>query len=198
MEVSDTGYGLTILIETQQVPHHDWMSYVCWYSLTKNLPDAKVVVTCARANNSFNLMRWTYSCRVPLLFHKNLPWLEQQSLVESRKKHNFYPNFLSIIPEMVCVRDFQEGEFKYNILQKNNYYKNLDSLFCDCRSENPTVFVTYDEGWGKFVTSSWIHKLSCPISVNVSYVQPNMTVNETKLGRIWDSASRTYQSVSRG
>jgi hypothetical protein len=45
----NTGNGLRIFITCNYLPHHDWMTFISWYSIKKNLPDAKVVISCDKS-----------------------------------------------------------------------------------------------------------------------------------------------------
>lgn len=190
MKISPTGDGLNILIGCDYLPHHDWMSFLCWYSLSKNLPDAKVTVACHRRLMRYDFFGWTRKCKVPFILHKATDDEGQVATVDARP-------LLVIPPDVVCVRDFNESGFSPDVLA-DGVHRLVDGLSCDCKEDKPCVFVTYPGGWGKFVTGSWINKMSCPFSVGVKYAQGNMTTNEVRIGRLWSAVTPLFQTVSRG
>ena len=51
-----TGVNLNILISCDNSWHHCWMSYATWYSIYKNLPDAKVALSVPRG--TVNYFHW--------------------------------------------------------------------------------------------------------------------------------------------
>ena len=73
MSISATGEGLDILISTACSIHQDWQAFSAWYSIYRNLPDARVSILCARdfANGKvpFN---WPIRCGVSFFQHENI------------------------------------------------------------------------------------------------------------------------------
>lgn len=165
------------------------------------MPDAHVVVSSNRGGMGLDIYNWTRMCGVPMLYHRDgLSADDLQHFVLTHPKGKAKPPILTVQPEYMCVRDFDEagtkidqfdGEFSRNLTD-------LQELRSNCKDENPTVFVNYPDGWGKFVTKAWLNKASTPLVTGVSLTTAGMTVNETRLGRLWEGAARLYQSVSRG
>ena len=208
--ISSIGDNLNILISCNYTIHDNWMSFLCWYSLTKNLPQAKVVIACNRTMNSGNseLFGWTRKCNIPFELHKSTDREGQINLV--LQKGIVVAPLLVLRPDTVAIRDFEESGFDTNILEgKVLKASDLPEICCEAmvpnsdRSstkhyEKPCVFVTYSNGWGKFVTSSWIHKGGCPFTSENRYGHGNMTTNETRIGKLWSAVSPLFQTVSRG
>lgn len=196
MSISPTGDGLNVLIACDYVPHHSWMAFLCWYSLTKNLPDAKVGIACHRRLMKHNLYDWCRKCKVPFLLHKAE---EDQAAVALQLKLVATP-LLVVPPDSVCLRDFEEGGFSPDAIGQDRIYRLEEAagLSCDCKEENPCVFVRYAEGWGKFVTASWIHKLACPFVTDKRYLYGSMTANELRIGKLWSAVAPLFQTVARG
>jgi hypothetical protein len=165
------------------------MSFFCWYSITKNLPDSKVFVAAHRRKMTYDIFNWTRKCNIPLFLHKET---DSEGQIQEVLKKVEKP-LLVIPPDCFCIRDFDEAGFKLDIfdVQRPN-----SELLCDCREEKPCVFATYSNGWGKFVTSSWINKMGCP-PLDVKYNQGILTVNESRIGKLWDAATPLFQTVSR-
>lgn len=193
MTISSTGDGLNILIACDYLPHHNWMSFLCWYSLTKNLPDAKVFVASHRRLMKHDLFIWTRKCKVPFILHKAS---DDEGQIQSAIDYGVSKPLLVVSPEYICVRDFDESGFSPESLSEVKW---LDAeLSCDCKEARPCSFVTYSNGWGKFVTSSWINKMSCPFLFGVKYSQGDLTANELRIGRLWSAATPLFLTVSRG
>lgn len=193
MTISSTGDGLNILIACDYLPHHNWMSFLCWYSITKNLPEAKVYLASHRRLMKYKLFDWTRKCNVSFILHKET---DSQGQIEASLNYGISKPLLVIPPDSICVRDFDESGFSPETLSE--VIKLDDALLCDCKEERSCAFVTYSNGWGKFVTSSWINKTSCPFLFGVKYGQGNLTINEVRIGRLWSAATPLFQIVSRG
>ena len=62
--MSHFGKNLNFSITSKSTPLHDWLSFVCWYSISKNLPQSKVCITTKKEINNFNLFSWAYKLKV--------------------------------------------------------------------------------------------------------------------------------------
>lgn len=192
MKITSIGDGLTILISCNYSTHHDWMSYLCWYSLSKNLPDAKVIIGCNRTLCDFSLFRWTYKCKIPFFLHKATDFQGQIDIINAKNP------LLVVPPHVICVRDFDEAEFSPNALSEEKVYKLDESLSCDCREDKSNVFASYEDGWGKFVTATWIDKSGNPFLFGDKFSKGDLTPNEVRIGRLWEAAIPLFQIVSGG
>lgn len=193
MTISSTGDGLNILIACDYLPHHNWMSFLCWYSLTKNLPEAKVFVASHRRLMKRDFFIWTRKCKVPYILHKES---DDEGQIKYALNYGVCKPLLVLPPDCVCVRDFNESGF---IPESLSEITTLNSeLSCDCKDVNPCSFATYSNGWGKFVTSYWINKMSCPFFFCFKYNQSDSTANELRIERLWNVAAPLFLTVSRG
>mgnify|MGYP007120766161 CR=1 FL=1 len=183
---------MNILIACDYIPHHNWMSFLCWHSLSKNLPEAKVTVACHRRLMTYDFFGWTRKCKVPFVLHKAADEKGQIALISE----SVQGPLLVLSPETVCIRDFAEAGFSPDVL--SGVVKMNSELCCDCKEEKPCVFVTYLSGWGKFVTQSWINRMSCPFVSGVKYGQGVMTSNEVRIGQLWSSVTPLFQIMSGG
>lgn len=173
------------------------MSFLCWYSISKNLPNVNVLVACNRTPMKNNLFGWARRCNVPFVLHKPMPsdiqikYLQQEKLIQDTA--------LFLHPATVAIRDFEDGDYDPKALDGQIVHLDaLSDLGCDAKEDKPFVFATYLSGWGKFVTSEWINRLSCPFTPDNRYLQGSMTVNEVKIGQLWKSVIPLFQTVSRG
>lgn len=193
MQINSTGDGLNILIICDYVSHHNWMSYFCWYSINKNLPDAKVFVMCNRNLMQYeDLFAWTKKCNIPLKFCKSADLdtninLAMQSFVSKP--------VLVVNPDSVCVRDFDEANINQECFKEIN--KLDDKFACDCKEERPCCFVTYSKGWGNFNTLSWINKTKVPFFSGIHFNKGILTSNEIRIGQLWNAATPLFRAVIR-
>lgn len=190
MEISPTGDGLNILIACDYVPHHDWMSFLCWYSLSKNIPDAKVTVISHRRLMKYRLFEWSRKCGIRLLLHHPDINQEEYALTRGVEKP-----LLVLEPHTIAVRDLEQGNFPLSQLKDVSWGKDFS---CDVKGDGENAFITYIDGWGKFVTSSWINRLGNPLTGDQRYGYGNLNANEFRLGRLWSAAAPLFQTVSRG
>ena len=70
--ISEFGKGLTIVISAKNIPEHDWMAFSCWFSIKKNIPDAKIILICEVGNIVF---RWPYKCGLKTIYYNDYPTL---------------------------------------------------------------------------------------------------------------------------
>jgi len=191
--VSYLGKDLNITISCDHLPGHSWMSYVCWYSIRQNLPDAKVNVVCRRKNVSGYLFLWTKKVGVPFEMYNEKNLL---SVISSRAKPN-----LVIDPLCVCVRDFEESDSDLSIFNtEETIFLEKTSLCCDAKSEDFSCFCSYEDGWGHFVTKDWINKVECPLASLTlkKFLKSSMSFNERRIGDLWNSSLTLFQTVSGG
>lgn len=189
--------SLQIVISCDYTVCDNWMSFLCWYSISKNLPNVNVLVACNRTSMRSNLFGWAKKCNVPFIIHQKLPEDMQISLLQQRKLIG--DTVLFVHPATVAIRDFEEGEYDPKTLDGHIVYiDNLPGICCEAKDDKPFVFATYFNGWGKFVTSDWINRLSCPFASDNRYLQGSMTVNEARIGQLWKAVTPLFQTVSRG
>ena len=172
-EISKTGDGLAIVVDSSYSPHHNWMSLASWYSIRQNLPDAKVIVTVTRGLHGSELFTWPWRVNANF-FQRN----SKVDAVEAAKKKGLlgdYKMCLKIEPDVMAVRTFDPDWIgPYPVSE-------------DCFA----TFVTYREGCGGFVLSRWINRTDPPFT-NASQVfaTDKLTVNEKRVFEIWEKLSR--------
>lgn len=195
--ISSTGDNLGILISCNYTVCDNWMAFLSWYSLSKNLPDAKVLIACNRTLMQSQLFGWTRNCKVPFELHKTTDLDGQIKLVMA--KGLVTSPLLVLRPDMVAIRDFEESGFDTHLIEEKVQQASIvPDLCCEVKDDKSCSFVTYSNGWGKFVTSAWIHKMSCPFTSENRYGNGSLTANEVRFGRLWSSVTPLFQTVSRG
>lgn len=195
--ISSLGNGLTVVIQSEYVPHHDWMSFLTYWSITKTLPDSKVACLCVREKMNMDIFNWPRKCKVPFAYHSPMSKEDLKEFVRKNPKVEKTESFLFVSPEIIFLRDFEEAQYSREKINGFVSISELDGIISAAKSENYTVCCDYSEGWGKFVASKWINKTIVPFS-RIDFSCMGMTVNENRIARIWKSASKIYPSLSRG
>lgn len=189
MKVSNIGNNLNILITCSYAPHYDWMTFLCWYSLTKNLPDAKIYIACNRNQIKQQWFSWINKCKIPFILHKVMSPEDQIEYAIHDKKIDL--PILIVPAEYICIKEFDDN-FAFEGKQQLEQAKDL---FGNCKNENIYSFVEYKSGWGKFNTDAWINKPDCPFMTNLKYISGDMTANEIRIGQLWSKAASLYKGL---
>lgn len=191
--ITTTGKGLNILISCDYMPCHSWMSFLAWYSFYRNIPEAKVVVACNRLPMKHQLFDWTKRCDVPFsLFKPDSSFNHLRYFID--KKIISFP-VLILSPDVVVVRElndvsafdnsFSEKKATFLTEMTETVLSYDKSLVFDVKGQDFATFVTYENGWGKFVTSSWINKDMHPFTPLWKYDDVEMSTNERRLSGLW-------------
>ena len=163
--ISLTGKGLGIIVDCEPFYGHIWMSFALWYSIRKRLPDAKVVVTLPRSDANI-AWRWPFRARIPLVQYSGKMISPKWDMEE----------VIRIPPHVMA------------------FNSNIDAWGPEtAKSEKISTFVDYQEGVGKFVLSSWIHKLESPFNdAYRRFATPEMTMNERNVLAFWQGCVGPY------
>lgn len=168
-EITKTGEGLAIVVDSSYSQHHDWMSLASWYSIRKNLPDAKVAVAVTRGLHGSELFQWPWRFGVDFFQHSN-----KLNPMEVAKKRGLFEDTvmqMQFEPDVMAVRAFDpEWIGPYSVKE-------------DCFA----TFVTYREGCGAFVPSKWINRKEHPfVGATQAFAKGDLTVNEKRVFEIWE------------
>jgi hypothetical protein len=115
--IDHTGNGLSVLICTAYKHHFNWMTFASWYSIYKNLPNAKMTIACSRATRIGSYYyHWTYKCNdLRYNLHKNigermgLPYLNKIYGVYLAVKEGLVKFPLVVIDaDMMALRDLSK------------------------------------------------------------------------------------------
>jgi hypothetical protein len=155
------GEDLSIIITCEYQPHHNWMSFASWYSLSKCLPDAQVTIAVVRGYPSRELFVWPARYGAKLIQHEST--VAPSDLVQTDRKK------LCISPTVVAVRDF--GGILGPVSAKSDILATL---------------VDYSEGCGRFVMTEWINKVVPPFDrAGKRFATGEMTANEVAILKLW-------------
>ncbi len=203
--IGTTGENLHILLHCSHVLHHDWMSFLCWYSFQQNLPDAKFSIFCSRKNIKYDLFNWTKRVGVNfeiVKYEDPLVCLDYAY----KKSISSFPVFV-IKPNIVCIKEFNGVDHffnnKKNFKKDNIYFLGVPSLdfeennllFLNIKETKFCNFVCYSEGWGNFRTDLWINKMGNPLNVYSKHDQGMLSTNERKFAKVWRDACNIFHSI---
>lgn len=191
--VSYLGEGLNVVISCDHIPGHNWMSYLCWYSVRQNLPDSKISIICKRENVSGSLFLWTKKVNVPFRMYSGDSY---HSILAS-----YASPCLVVPPYCVAIRDFEEAGISTELLKEKEFTFLEDTkLVCDCNLDDYTIFSSYKKGWGHFITADWLNKIECPLSFSIlkNFSKRSMSLSERKIEGLWNSSVRLFQTISGG
>lgn len=198
--ITNTGKNLNILIACDYTPCHHWMSFLVWYSFYRNIPEAKVAVVCNRLLMKHQLFDWVKRCNVPFALRKSDTDL-------SHVKYFIEKNILSfplliLSPDVIAVRELSDVSIfnKSFSVHKATFFTEMieplerdgKSLVFDVKGKDFETFMTYENGWGKFVTSSWIDKEIHPITPLWKYEDVDMSFNERRLAELWKDFTHLF------
>jgi hypothetical protein len=192
---NETGKGLSILISCDYIFYHNWMAFLCWYSISKNLPDAKVVIGCNRQLMTNQLFNWTKKVGIPFKLHKEMSKEDEVDLLLQEGLISL--PVLVLDPCTLAIRDFEESGFDIDKIKGKIFASEMPDLCCDAKEDRFCVFVTYFNGWGKFITSNWINNLNIPNISNKKYKENLTTANEVRIVKIWENAGMLLQTLLR-
>jgi hypothetical protein len=206
---TSTGNGLNILLACDCLPHHEWMAFASWYSISKNLPDAQVTLLCHRHQMNYQLFSWPKKCGLKFGFHRAT---DKRGQIEFGLGQQLLSLPLLVLdPEIMVLREFEPDlleflESRMKAISDKVWWvqdmeaseKDFPEAYVDAKSEKITSFVSIENGWGNFVTSKWINRIDAPFVGASRYGTHLMTSNEVKIQRLWEQMNPLLQIVSRG
>lgn len=197
------GEGLTVLLMCSHRLHHDWMSFLCWYSFQQNLPECSFSVVASRQDMKYSLFSWTKRAGVRLVTTRSNHPEEMMSAATAACRRN---PLLVVTPDIVCVRDFCGGIFSLTrnarkggvsyTCDESLEHEEDDGLWQPAESQTLCNFVSYENGWGNFKMQSWIDRTGSPLS-NHRKVTPGGGANEARLAEVWRGASGVFHALTR-
>jgi hypothetical protein len=191
-KISSTGRNLSAIISTDQSLHSEWMTFACWYSINKNLPDAKVAVIFPRANNNY-MFSMLNRCHIPYTTfstkNEHFDWLatfiKQKKLPEQK--------YILLDEPIMCIRELSDETLE-NINSTSEYVSDK-KLCCDCRVEEYLSFVKYNR-LGDFNLDEWIKtEKQPPFHLTEKFKLSIKTINEFKVINLWEQMATTYDHI---
>lgn len=199
--MNSLGKGLTAIIFCETTSLNNWMSFATYYSLLKNLPDAKLAMYAKRAPVDHECFLW---CRKADLKFRTYSTESNPAALAIQDGFN-YP-FLILRPDILVLDelspkilksfDINHGDSKLQI-RVNGESIAPDLLYSSVKNQENSVFVDYSEGWGRFDPSRWLNKAYDPFRFTDKYITPSMTINELKTARLMKKMAMSYAALNK-
>lgn len=186
IQVDHYGDGLSIIISCESFPAHVWLSYLSYYSIRENLPDARVVVTCARPKDGTGVegFPWTFRTKTPFFFYKNDNNNQFTQATIAKSRGLVGDKILVISCETAVLRCLDD-----KILEAfTSPLTDGNSIILEAKSEVLATFCSVKEGCGRFLLPSWIHKPGHPLGLCDRFAKGNLTANERRVFNLWRKA----------
>lgn len=191
---TSTGNNLHVVISCEYTFLHDWMSFVTWYSICKSLPDASVEIFFYKKNINSDLFKWTKKVNLKYSFVKE----------EDIFSEFLFDKFVLIVnPCLVFVGELNLNNFKENcsfkggmfVREKSDIFKE-NNIAIDVKTNEVGGIINYEAGWGKFHLDKWREKF-CPLNFSNNMITSSMTLNETKVMKLWQKVTPLYLNLAR-
>jgi hypothetical protein len=148
--ITKTGQNLSVLIITET--GKDWQTFATWYSIYKNLPDAKTAIISHRTGDTpYMLLQWTKRLNVPTIHrwpftkgdttNETVNWLDAINMAHKEKMVG--EEVLIVKPLTMALSDLDQKTLltlnKFNLLvneamwfmRNQNYNKLIDKCFLE-------------------------------------------------------------------
>jgi hypothetical protein len=220
--ITETGNNLSVLITTET--GQDWQVFGTWYSIYKNLPDAKVAITCARNNETpFQYFQWTKRLKIPVIHHNPFdpenPISSRMDAVGKAISQNIVGDSILVIKSLIMTIDVLDQnllqEFNSNshifdndvwFLKQPNIPNMINEYLLDdkaiktqenklCSEAKETEDIRPIVSYRKGC-GKWIDKLKgCPFSNANGLMTADMTSSENRIVELWKKMCTLYSVV---
>lgn len=212
------GENLNVLILTE--PTHDWLAFSSWYSITKNLPEAKIAVICVRnLEVGFQYFQWMKRLRVPHRFINPadqkiettlnaLLLANQEKLIDDGRdtliisSHVMNLQAMESMPSQPC---WAGANCLWVPKATAEVVKGLvdDYMLSDLdlsevhfvqeakEADLAVTFASIYKGCGTWIDT----KKGCPFSSAASVMAEDITVNELRIVELWRKMVSLYNAV---
>ena len=220
--IGETGKNLSVLIVTE--PDKNWETFETWYSIFKNLPDARVAIGCQRTPSiPFQLFQWARRLKLNLFFHNpfthNDPVANRLDAIHRAIGRKMVDINILVIPPLIMsidvldhqtITEMQEKNIWMDecvwFLQKPNIKEMINQHFLEekeihydpiplCVEANETAEVSWLVSHQKGC-GKWIDTLrGCPFSSAAGLATMAMTVNEHRIIELWKRMCPIYNAL---
>jgi hypothetical protein len=212
------GENLNVLILTE--PTQDWLSFSSWYSINKNLPEAKVAAVCVRnLEVGFQYFQWMKRMRIPHRFinpadHREetilnaLLAVSTEGLLPDGRDMLVINSYIMVLEQLETMPNFAcwvGSDCLWVPRATTEVIKGLvnDYMLADLNlsqlnvvpeakeSTNTNTFVSIRKGVGTWIDT----KKGCPFSSAASVMAKDITVNELRIVELWRKMVSLYNAV---
>lgn len=220
--INEFGLNLDIVILTET--GQDWQAFATWYSIWKNLPEAKIQIVCRRNQQApFQYFQWVHRMKVSLAHIAADAPTEPLYLVHTLEEHKLRSsnNILLVDCCTLCVDVFDNrtlsilNDPSYDILQnQNTFFSHLNKHSdawenhqllgnSQCRYNDNVLVHEAKDSNSVFPLISirkgcgrWIDTLKgCPLANASGLISESMTANENRVIELWRKMATLYSAV---
>lgn len=184
-----TGTDLRVRICTQPSHYHHWMSFVCYSSLMRYLPDAKVELALSGRANFF--YDWARRFKIPILQNRIGTISEQATNTCLPIVPGYKGGVLAITPECIAVRPFDvtvpsvTNAAGTACLFRGGEMVVSESVCAAAKSESVSPFADVTDGVGNFRRDGLLEKHGCFMSDIDLFSSEDMTSTEWAVIKEW-------------
>lgn len=221
--ITETGKNLSVLIVTE--PEKDWQTFATWYSVFKNLPDARTAIFCQRNKQTpFVLFQWAKRLNIPTMIKnpfttdttEQINWLHAVRVATEERLiggtvlvlrplamalESFDSKLLSRLNETDMWIDDDAWFMREPDLaaMMDAYY--LDDKGVQKSAERLCLDANEEPNLAPLVSykkgcGRWIDtSKGCPFSSAAGLVSTEMTVNESRIVELWKKMVPLFNAV---
>jgi len=220
--ITENGNNLSVLIATQT--GRDWEAFATWYSVYKNLPNAKVAIVCARnAETPFQYFQWAKKVNVPILrynlFDENDPIASRMDAIGKAISQKIIEDTVLVIKDLIMAIDVFDEKLLEQLNSSSQIFDNdvwflkqpnipdlmnsylLDGNTIEIKEKILCSEAKESEDIRSLVSyhkgcGKWIHTLKgCPFSNANGLMTIDMTSCENRIVELWKKMCTLYSVV---
>jgi hypothetical protein len=220
--ITENGNNLSVLITTQT--GRDWEAFATWYSIYKNLPNAKIAIVCARNKETpFQYFQWTKRINVPMLrysiFDENNPIASKLDAIGKAVSQQFVEGPILIIKDLIMAIDVLDNKLLEKLNSSDQIFDNdvwflkqpnIPDLMNSHLLNGDVIQIQENSLYSEAKESDeirslvsyqkgcgkWIHTLKgCPFSNANGLITIDMTSCENRIVDLWKKMCTLYSVV---
>lgn len=182
--ISCTGNGLNILIASTPSMENEWMSFACWFSVHRLLPEADIsIYTPKICDESRAYFRWTSRAKIKQYRHNPIKELTKPLLV-------LPSNVVAVrkLPELPTTSGVSKDKSVYFLNTTDSCETIIENLCCPCLSDEIAAFTQIKEKCGPYDKNIW--KGAAPFVKHPR--RSELTYNEHAVLSLWEKMINAY------
>ncbi len=220
--ITETGENLSVLITTET--GQDWQTFATWYSIYKNLPCAKIAITCARNKETpFQYFQWTKRLKTPSIRHEPFnpedPISSRLDAVGKAFSEGIVQGTVLVIKPLIAVIDVLDQKIlelfnsRTQIFDNDVWFlknPNISDMLNEYLLEDKSIEFEENSLCVEAKTSEDIHPIvsyqkgcgrwidtlkGCPFSNANGLIGAEMTSNENRIIELWKKMCSLYSVV---
>ena len=220
--ITESGNNLSVLITTET--GQDWQTFATWYSIYKNLPNAKVAISCARNSETpFQYFQWTKRINVPVIRHSPFdtenPIASRLDAIGKAISQKIIEGPVLVVKELIMTIDVLDQKLLEQLNSSSQIFDNdvwflkqpnmpemMNSFLLDgdtikvqekrlCSEAKDSEEIRSIVSYRKGC-GKWIDRLKgCPFSNANGLMTADMTSSENRIIELWKKMCTLYSVV---